>query len=470
MIGKRITGKLSGLSLAGLIALSLLINTAHAEKIEYAFPDDPGVVSEPGMMEVLSKFRSQMGWNESVIEREDGSTLMVLSGIGVVNAPRSSANFVNSRQIAFDKAMLDAKAQLVEILGTSISGQLKNSYSEPSQARQSEKLERQRNEGLMLESAERMAQAKAGDMKENANSQAESTAIDEAMNIVELALDNRLKDLGFDPNQPVDQQTLQKVTQEEQFQKLIRAAAKSRVVGLQPFKVFENYNDGEQGEIGVVAVWSPKLAATAKAIYSGNLNLLPKMSASKKSFDQQVPDETRVLLSSFGAKQVIGPNGEVGILAFAQAAPRHNNRRSINAAYEKAKLAAMFNIRQFAGEVAAVESMRETSETATSYADGMEDYQYDEAYQRTIEAKAEEIKISGLSTIKFWNGTHPISQSPVAGAVVLWNPSTATAAQGVENSMNNAGTTPDSGIQRDADPYGGGEYSGSSPAADLDSF
>lgn len=470
MIGKKIAGKVSKWSVAGAVAFGLTLNIAYAEKIEYVFPDDPGVVSEPGMMQVLSQFRSQMGWNETVMTRDDGSTLMVVSGIGVVNAPRSSASFVNSRQIAFDKAMLGAKAELVEILGTSISGQLKNTYSEPSQARQEEEIRRRKNEGLALESAERMAQARAGDMKANAASGTESAAIDEAMNLVKIALDDRLQELGFDPDQPVDQQTLQKVTQEEDFQKLIRATAKSRVAGLQPFKVFENYNEGEQGEVGVVAVWSPKLAATAKAIYSGNLNLLPKMDVSKKPFDQQVPSETSVLLSSFGAKQVIGPNGEVGILAFGQAAPRHNNRRSLNAAYEKAKLEAMFNIRQFAGEVAAVETMRETSETATSFANGMEDYQYDEAYQQTIESKAEEIQISGMSTVKFWNSTHPISKSPVAGAVVLWNPSSVKSAQDVESSMSNKGVNQSGGPQRDSDPYGGGEYSGSSPAADLDAF
>ena len=473
MIGDndRVKIRLPRFGFVGFVFFLLIPISASGEKVEYAFPDDPGVVKEVGMMSILSDFREKMGWRSNIIERKDGSTLMVVSGIGTVSAPRKSPAFVGSRQNAYDKAMLDAKKELVELMGTNISGQIKSHYSEPSSARQQEKIEQRRSEGLAVEAAGNAARARANSMNKGAESEGERAEVNQGMRLVQQKVDQRLRELGYDPSKPVEEQALRKVTQEESFNKLVRATAKSRIVGLQPFKIFENYNEGEQGEVGVVAVWSPKLAATAKAIYSGDLSNIPRSEQGKAPFEEQVPDDKKVLLSTFGVRQVIGPDGEFGVLSFAQSAPRNMNRRSINSAYEKAKLNAMFNIRQFAGEVASVETVQSKTETAKSFSDGMESYQYDNSYQQTIRAKAKEINISGMRTVKYWDGVHPISDKPVAGAVVLWTPSGAQKSQAMQEKMEGS---PSSSSKRKEqrtaeDPYKG-EASGSSEKADMDAF
>lgn len=462
---------LPGVRGLALVVGLLLSGNVLAEKVEYAFPDDPGVTKEPGMMQILSNIRSDMGWDDSIINRKDGSTLIVVTGIGTVSAPRKSPAFVGSRQNAFDKAMLQAKKAFVELQEVNISGELESFYAEPSVARQEKENERKRREGLAIEAAGRTAQARAEEIKQQSDSEAVATAADEGMKLVREEVEKRLRDLGYDPSKPVDQQTLEKVTQKESFKKLIRSTAKARVVGLQPFKVIENYTDGGQGEVGVIAVWSPKLSATAKAIYSGDLSSIPNSDRSKPAFKEQVPSDTRVLLSTFGVRQVIGPNGEYGVLGFAQAAPRAGNRRAINAAYNKAKLSAMFNVRQFAGEIASVETQQRNSETATSFSDGMESYEYDDSYQEKIRAKAEAINISGMRVVKYWNGEHPITGAPVAGAVVLWTPSGAQTANSVKNEMKKSSSPAAStgGTRTEENPYEG-EYRGASEAADMDAF
>lgn len=468
MTGRRFryAERVAGLTLVMLVAGLCLPSLAVAEKIEYAFPDDPGVVQEPGMMQIINKFRDSMGWGQNTINRDDGSTLIVVSGIGTISAPRESSAFVGSRQNAFDKAMLQAKKKLVELQEVQISGELESHYSEPSEKRQQQEIERKRREGLAIEAAGEAAEA-----KQESGSDADSVAAAASMQLVRNEVDKRLRELGYDPSKPVDEQKLRKVTQQESFKKVVEATAKARVVGLQPFKIFENYNDGEQGQIGVVAVWSPKLSATAKAIYSGDPSSLPRNEQSNPSFSEQVPSDPRVLLSTFGVRQVIGPDGEYGVLSFAQSAPRNDNRRSLNAAVKKATLNARFYIRQFAGEVASVETAQRNSETATSFANGMESYEYDESYQETIRTKAEAINISGTRVIKQWSGSHPISGNPVAGVVMLWTPSGAEAAGSIEREMNRSSSNAsgDGGTTQDDSPYEG-EYDGSSDAADTDAF
>jgi hypothetical protein len=468
--GKNNMLKMVKLCLIGSLLFSSLV--AQAERVEYNVPDDISLVEGPDMMQFLEEYKSSKGWHEMKITRKDGSSMIVVKGIANVSAPRTSPNFIASRQIAFDKAMLQAKKELVEFLETEISGELTSYFSEPSEKRQEEELIQRQREGLVLESAKDVAGAAAEDVGIFSKFKVGKVASDKAKDLLIYEANLKLKELGYDPNKPVDEQTLRKITQSDKFSKSISSVAKSRVVGLQAFKVFENHGSGKKGEIGVIAIWSPKLNAVANAIYSGDMSFIPPAKKGKKPFKDQIPQNPEVLMSTFGARQFIGEDGGYGVMAFAQVGPKSNNSRSINAAYNKAKLNAMFMIRQFAGEVASVQVDQSQDESTTKYADKMEAYEYDESYQELIKSNAEAINISGLQTLKSWKAIHPLTKTPVVGSVVLWTPSGYETAVDLKKDMN---TKPKKNISNGSSstvvesPYGG-EYGAASDEADEDAF
>lgn len=448
-------------SLAGMALLVVVAAPAMGQSVEYTLPEAEALASAPSMMGTLSDYRDGLGWSDNLVRRADGSRLYVFQGVATITAPAGSPAFIASRQNAFDKAMLQAKKNMVEYMSTDIGGELVSRYAEPSRAREALDAERRREEGLQLEAAGRVADQAAGEMAQRSSSPTLTSAADETRALLHHRIDARLKELGYDPARPVDEQVLKQVTAEEAFRKQVRTLAEQRVAGLQPLRVFEHAEAGGPRELGVVAVWSPKLGATARAIFRGEGGRLPKADRAGKPFGQQLPEDESVLLSTFGARQVIGPQGQYAVMSFAQAAPRAGGTRALQAAYNKAKQAASFGIRQFAGEVALAETLRQTREAETTYDDGTVIADFDEEYQERVRTKASTLSISGLRTLKTWQAKHPASGQLVVGTIMLWTPGGGAGAQALER-----------GIRRPeaSAPARGEGFSGAGQEADLDAF
>ncbi|MBA4723525.1 MAG: hypothetical protein U9Q93_15645 [Pseudomonadota bacterium] len=447
--------------IAGAALLTLVAAPALAQPVEYTLPDADALASAPSMMGTLSEYRDQLGWSDNLVRRADGSSLYVFNGIAMIAAPVGSPAFMTSRQNAFDKAMLQAKKAMAEYMAVEIGGELEAIYSEPSQARQEMEAARRREEGLQLEASGRMANDAADEIAADSNSLTLTSAAEETRVLLQRRIDARLRELGYDPDQPVDQQVLKKITSDAGFRKQTRTLAEQRVVGLQPLRVFEQVEAGGPRELGVVAVWSPKLNATAHAIYSGDGVRLPKAENAGKSFQAQIPEDEAVLMSTFGARQVIGPEGQYAVMSFAQAAPRAKSTRSLQAAYNKAKQAASFGIRQFAGEIALAETRLDTRESTTTYDDGTAVTEYDESYQERIHAQAKTLSISGLRVLKNWQARHPATGQLVVGTVMLWTPDSGANARALERSIRD----PNAG-----EPASGQGFRGAGQEADLDAF
>jgi hypothetical protein len=188
---------------------------------------------------------------------------------------------------------------------------------------------------------------------------------------------------------------------------------------------------------------------------------LPKAENAGKSFQAQIPEDEAVLMSTFGARQVIGPEGQYAVMSFAQAAPRAKSTRSLQAAYNKAKQAASFGIRQFAGEIALAETRLDTRESTTTYDDGTAVTEYDESYQERIHAQAKILSISGLRVLKNWQARHPATGQLVVGTVMLWTPDSGANARALERSIRD----PNAG-----EPASGQGFRGAGQEADLDAF
>lgn len=411
---------------------------------------------------LIQEFLNERGWLKGENTKKDGSKFYVAVGIGTVSAPIKHKSYNSSRVRAFDKAMLDAKSQMAEALEQVISASVTSSYEEGTGSvteTPSQELERLEKEAPP------------------------SGILDKATLWVSKKLDNALKAEGYD----IDSEKAK--TQEERkriaerakeivstdaFSKSISSMANVSISGLQAFYTVEAQN-GDNGEVGVVAIWSPKLAEVANAFVSGGT---VKAGKGTKSIREQLPTSTKDLLSTFGVQQKLNERGEYVLVSFAQATAVSSNRRSERAAYEKARLAAQAQIRQFAGETVAVSRARDEAEQALGFEDGTVDYSDAESYSSFQQSAAKAMVCNGIQEIRNWTAVHPISGKPVFGVICSWSPSQAEWAkktkQAIEKSMSPSkpAAKAESGKKgkSNASKPKSSRYSGGGAAGDEDAF
>ena len=81
---------------------------------------------------MMDEFISSKGWVEGINTKADGSKFFIAKGSGVIQAPKNSQAYIDSRVNAFNKAMLEAKKAMVEYLGVDIATETAKEYAEGS--------------------------------------------------------------------------------------------------------------------------------------------------------------------------------------------------------------------------------------------------------------------------------------------------------------------------------------------------
>lgn len=406
---------------------------------------------------MMSDFLNSRGWNEGE-NKKGNKTFYISLGVGAISADRKHDRYIVSRQNAFDKAMLNAKQNIVEFMTVEITNRMVNEYKEPSQERESARIQRLKDEGFALETVREIVNEEGG----------KDLASEQAVKILHREIDKELRIRGFDPSTPIAEQELQRIVAEENFKRNIQAAAVSRIAGVQAFKVFESLPPGNQGEIGVVLLQSDRLHAIANAIVAGDVSLVPSEESPGKTLLSYIPDMQQ-LITTFGAQVRRDENGQFAILAFAQESPISPTTSSKNAAYDKAKLQAYSNIRSFVGETVKTMSAMEKAELSQSFEDKTVETQIDESYMQSVASVAERLEITGMQVIKRWSAQHPLTGHDIAGVVVAWTPSNQHAGKDMRRKNNQLNSNISSTPARkrfDQDQDGSYSSSGASPGND----
>ncbi len=381
--------------------------------------DEPEIKSTNDAMALLDQFLSDKGWNEGAVEIK-GKSVVIQKGIGTIAAPPNHPSYIDSRRRAFDKAMLDAKAKMAKYLESEISTAVERSYEEGSSSHAPSPQEEvaaamaAMPDESICGKVVRLAHAKLDNMmkKEGVDFEAEKAAGGERL---KAALEKMSKLCGA-----------------ESFKKTITASAVCAVSGMQAYYVVEAQEAGKQGEIGVVAMWSPALGQMADSIVTGKP--VPVKSA-KRPIREQLPTKNNVLLSTFGVQQMIDERGNLVLVAFAQAGAKSKSKMASNAAYSKAALQAQALIRQFAGETVSLSETSDEAEQSLDYGEDLPDYSDSSKYELFQKSAAAKMKINGISTLKNWNAVHPITGTSVYGAICSWSPAGAAQARKIKKQI-----------------------------------
>jgi hypothetical protein len=445
--------------------------------------DESQTVEPVNANDILEKFMddksSTHGWDWGEFTTSKGSIAFAAKGIATISVDRSKPGFVLSREIAFQKALLEAKKELLTYLETTISADLEKEFSEPSTKRQEIAFEDAKIQGIELQTADVTEKTFGSDLANYANSLTDG-AFDKSVaafadagdKLLKVEVSKKLIDKGLDPSQPIDKQVLKEIMGAESFKRSIRAVSKSRISGIQVYKTFEALPPGQDGEIAVVIIQSKRTQQLAASIFSGNSKLAPG-AVMGKPLRQQIPRDKKVLVGTFGAKFVKDDKNQWCLLSYGQAQPRSKKQRYVNSAMKKAKLNAMAMIRQFAGEMAQSEETKEDSENMTDFVGGTQEIELNEDYVEKIKTSAAAKNISGMRTVKSWNVKHPLTGQMIAGNVVSWCPSSSDSAKKLKRSMQAppAHVTPSGGQAQQQIPpaqRNKGQYYGSGAEADDD--
>ena len=407
------------------VAALVVATTVCAARAQESTPEDAvateAAAEAKSVQDMVDDYLNAKGYSEGE-NAKDGKTFYVAVGYGVIQAPLENRGYIDSRVNAYNKAMLDAKAKMAEYLEVAIRTETEHDYSEG-------------NWG---------GSETAGDDELSISAKIKR--------LIMAKLDKELRTEGLlidETNAEARERAARKRLNTDFYKKVISTAAKAEITGMQVMCAFEGVPAGGKGQIGVVAIWSPKLQAMAQSISRGTR--LPS-GVGKKPIKEQIPADKKTLLSTFGVQQKIDEKGDLVLVAFGQAGAVSDSPQSANAARNKAKMQAMAAIREFAGESVAVATDAVNAENVEEFENAAAEYEDVSAYSQKIRAAAEALKISGIATVKNWEFKHPLAGRMVYGVVCTWSPKQAQNARGLSDAMNATTPTPIGGANSDTKP------------------
>lgn len=458
--GQNLRGAVLGAGLMATAISSAWAQTGAIETEQKPLAELPNSISGSETVRArMDRFIREQNLREIKDNKKDetGRDVLIDFATATISAPPSDPNFINARIFAFNKAMLNAKAQCAEFQKTIVATEAMKDVTLPPAERAREDAEQLKRAGLAQEGVAKVAQALNADVKDRAGvPQFIKTAALYGEKLVGMKMADELRKKGLDPSKPVEAQTAKAVAETQSFRSAVATVAAARCTGIKAIASFEYVPATGQGQVGVVTVWTEKLHAVADAIVTNQWDLVPKGEPGKKVQDH-IPDDKRTLLTTYGAQLVRDEKGEYVLLAYSQAQPRTKNQQSIDSAYEVAKTRAMGLIRSFMGE--AVETNRQLldAEVSTVFTDDSARYQEESSFQRSIKAVGEALPISGMTVASEWETLHPSNNGPVVGVVMQWRADSARIASALAKLSQAGGSR--------AQPASSGGGSGGSPAA-----
>ena len=406
---------LMALFCAGISIAAFAQEEPGASLPEMVIDNTASITEEKDVTDDINDFLSSMGWTEG-LNKKNGSKIFVSSGFAEIQAPRSDRNYASSRVIAFDTAMLEAKKAMAKFLATEIRTQIMYSL----------------DEGSFNQSNV----ASGSTIPED-----ETTMLAKVKMLINAKLDAALRAEGIDPDE-AEKEALAKAARKQvndiNFEKFTEAAALSFISGMQVRKSFEASPANKKGTIGVVAVWSPVLQKMAESML-GLGPVPPKVP--KTSIREQIDKlDSKTLLTTFGVQQMLDEDGNYVLVSFGQDGALTDSATSANAAYNKAQLNAVANIRQFAGENVNVSEKAFKAENTKEFEVAVDQFEseYSNAstFRNSVTAVADKMSISGISPLKRWKATHPITGKPIYGVICTWSPNASDMAKELKKQLN----------------------------------
>ena len=331
--------------------------------------------------------------------------------IGAATTTRASnqSGFILSRNAAYQKAELRAKAEILRLSGINMTTE------------------------RGLKSLEQFQDGIDPDLTKRA------TFLQKLLIAGDKGADAALKLLGTSQDEIDAMNAKEKdIALQEDFNEYIATVVSRVLAGCTTFKILEGDAGGDDYEIAVCVKYSPELRKLS-AIVERDIEYVLDPRKAKESFSKIRNMSEEKLMFNLGSRVMFNNKGQMVVFGFGQTELRKSRGRksaALRRAHDSAKLSAMANIKYFVAEDLSVENIKELIEKSRIYSDSTEASFQSERLEETIESKQSTIENLSVSTVRKWRAKHPISGDDVAGVVVAWSPDNAKKSRALRENLN----------------------------------
>jgi hypothetical protein len=222
------------------------------------------------------------------------------------------------------------------------------------------------------------------------------------------------------------------ITLQEKVRDYVSTRARLLTSGAFIVTEFEGPNVDGNYSVLVGMIWSVRLAKIAEAIINPAIKLDPQEPdlPISKQIEKLTAANPTWMATAHGVRVWTDENGERVIIGFGSA----SGTSSTTIDRDRAALAARAAIQRFVGEL--VETAA-TDKNEMTYQEGNQAKRVfdSSSYERRIEAKSQEINISGSNIVAQWRDNHPFGRTRLQAVAVMWSPTAAGIARDLGNQM-----------------------------------
>ena len=344
--------------------------------------------------------------------------IFVSYGTAYVRTRMGQPGWIESRMIAYEQADLEARSHLVDVWSQNLGVGRRLDFTENPDFR----------DGVVQDMKD------IGEIRRTLNRWGKK-----AVRLTDAVLD-RLISLADEDYDPADLNAMppekQKVVLEEMFRKSLSRVLTQALAGVAVIYTSEG-RVGDEYQVLVGIIWSPNLSRVAWGIR--NDSDTPPMAAKGVNVNQWIANLDTKLLNMWGTRVMVDDQGQFNVVAFAQAEPARAAPDRRNAAIHRAKEIAENRARamivNFVAEKVVLKSNQDSQQIYQEREDTSSGTNITRSLRKVVQGRRQSLKISGLHTVKRWSATHPVTGQKLAGAVVVWSPSSRDMARRMAQSM-----------------------------------
>jgi hypothetical protein len=381
-------------------------------------PVDPSAV----IQELIDDYNMN-GKGSLFLDKMSQDELYYTTATAVVFVDTNNKKWVNYRAMAYQDAVVQAQAQYMQFLGTSIRTSTLRELATDTEMPEFTQEELQSGSAL-------------------------ASIYEKLVALGGAILDEQLEKRGIDPDEfkaapPSKQKDLFRNAIETQT----ITTARGELTGMIPVKTFEANDDKGNYVVGVAVVASPKFRSRMKSIVTNKWDLPPN---SKKvggtGVRKQIIKDKMSLIQEFGIRQIYDEKGYPVLISYGQSGNLYTGDNAQmklqyrNAAFDSARSDAYANfatLLKSSGQVENKDSKKAisrhiakvTAEKGSLFESEETIQDYIQKTNSMVQIKGKVNNMPGIYELYKWTTTHPANGQEVNGVILAWSPKTANSAK-----------------------------------------
>lgn len=367
------------------------------------------------------EFLSSKGWGEGV----NPNGMWVVIGKSSLPCGANSKDFDQCRRQAYEEAMFQAKRAMVKRLADRVRTEIERRYAE------GDVLKRMSQQRQVTIAAEPSLMDKVVALADNVISK---ELADRGVQVGPSADNKAWTDEERKKSEEAARKEAQQLLSKKEFRSAVESVASCEISGIQAYRTFEYVPAGKNGSIAVIAIYSEKSDELQRALLG--LGPVPSGAPKEPIAAWARSEGPQSLLYTFGVQPRTNEKGEVVLVSFGQSTPITDSEDSLDAAEEKADLAASGAARSFLGELVMSQQMQVEASTLKQFADNAAAFESQSAFTSAIKATAETLSMPGGNVVYNWKMKHPLSNKVTCGVVKVYSVSDALMANKLREKFN----------------------------------